>query len=52
MRIAEIFHSLQGEGLLAGLIALMNDTRKALAAMPARKGDGSGTATETARHTG
>jgi hypothetical protein len=37
---------LQGEGLLAGLIALINDTRESLRNMEARKAVGPGTATE------
>jgi len=37
---------LQGEGLLAGLIALINDTRESLLSVEARKVVGPGTATE------
>jgi hypothetical protein len=37
---------LQGEGLLAGLVALINDTREALLSMEARKLIGPGTPTE------
>jgi hypothetical protein len=39
---------LQGEGLLAGLIALINDTRESLRNMEAREAVGPGTATEPA----
>src|SRR5262249_44928319 len=37
---------LQGEGLLAGLIALINDTRQSLVSMEAGEAAGPGTATE------
>jgi protein-S-isoprenylcysteine O-methyltransferase Ste14/TRAP-type uncharacterized transport system substrate-binding protein len=43
---------LQGEGLLAGLIALVNDTRESLASMAARNGVGPDAAREPLKPTG
>jgi hypothetical protein len=43
---------LRGEGLMAGIIALINDTRESLAGMAAeRNGDVQSPAAETAAHT-